>query len=194
MRSLNRLGAVIVTSVSIVACHEDAVTTPTSQSEVASLATSEAGKAFERRILMMDSCDSASFNAALGEGTCITAGQVTFAEFNEQFQRLGRVPQWRFSPAMVEVMLGDTYTAMNVGGESHTFTEVEEFGGGFVVPLNGGMPTVPECQGLAGSAFIPPGGTQSDTPEEAGTEKYQCCIHPWMRTTVRVRETGRTSH
>jgi plastocyanin len=189
MQSMHRLGAVILTSVAIIACHEDAVTTPTSQADLA-IATSEAGRAFERRILMMDACDSASFNAALGEGTCNTAGSVTFEEFNQQFARIGRVPEWRFSPTVLDVMVGDTYTAMNVGGESHTFTEVEEFGGGFVAALNGGQPTVPECQGLAGSAFIPPGGTQSDTPDEAGTEKYQCCIHPWMRTTVRVRANG----
>ena len=40
---------------------------------------------------------------------------------------------------------------------------------------------------MLASDRIPPGGTYSDEVEETGTELYQCCIHPWMRTTVTAR-------
>jgi hypothetical protein len=33
------------------------------------------------------------------------------------------------------------------------------------------------------------GETHTDEVEEAGTEPYQCCVHPWMRTTVPARGT-----
>ena len=81
--------------------------------------------------------------------------------------------------------------ATNVGGEVHTFTEVEEFGGGMVPSLNelsGLTDVAPECEAVAQSDFIPPGqSSEADETEEVGDEHYQCCIHPWMRTTVHVR-------
>jgi plastocyanin len=79
--------------------------------------------------------------------------------------------------------------AVNHGGETHTFTEVEEYGGGIVPMLNelSGMTTVaPEYQALQPGDFIPAGGSLGETEEEEGTEKYQCCIHPWMRGEVHV--------
>ena len=66
------------------------------------------------------------------------------------------------------------------------------FGGGIVPALNTLAHTpveAPECQALESYDFIAPGATyQSDTEEEQGDEKYQCCIHPWMRLTAHVRE------
>ncbi|MFL5581362.1 MAG: hypothetical protein ACJ8AO_13415, partial [Gemmatimonadaceae bacterium] len=85
---------------------------------------------------------------------------------------------------------GATILAVNRGGEVHTFTEVEEFGGGIVPILNqlsGNPVAAPECLALAAEDFVPAGGTYPVTEDEAGVEHYQCCIHPWMRTTVRVR-------
>jgi hypothetical protein len=40
---------------------------------------------------------------------------------------------------------GTTLSVVNQGGEPHTFTEVSQFGGGFIEPLNHGEATVPEC-------------------------------------------------
>jgi hypothetical protein len=34
---------------------------------------------------------------------------------------------------------------VNQGGEPHAFTEVSQFGGGFIEPLDHGEATVPEC-------------------------------------------------
>jgi hypothetical protein len=72
--------------------------------------------------------------------------------------------------------------AINNGGEVHTFTRVVDYGGGVVPFLNdlAGTPNVaPEC--VAEGTFVPPGGTDSDTPDKTGELKFQCCIHPWMR-------------
>ena len=84
--------------------------------------------------------------------------------------------------------------AANQGGEVHTFTEVEAFGGGIVADLNtrSGNPTpAPECLALEPDDFVPPGGSYSDEVEEEGVELYQCCIHPWMRTTIHAQGTAR---
>lgn len=142
------------------------------------------------RIEMHDACDPASFDAVLGEGTCTRSGGVKFDQFIALLTRNGTIGSWNFAPGHVEARVGQVLLAINRGGEAHTFTEVEEFGGGIVPVLNqltGNTTVAPECQALAPGDFIPPGGTDEDDVEEPGTEKYQCCIHPWMRTTVIAR-------
>ena len=72
----------------------------------------------------------------------------------------------------------------------HTFTRVAKFGGGIIPFLNdlAGTPNVvPECLDAGPSEFMLPGGIDSETLDQAGDIKYECCIHPWMRTTVHVR-------
>ncbi len=36
--------------------------------------------------------------------------------------------------------------------------------------------------------FLAPGASSREKEDEAGVEKYQCCIHPWMRAEVRIAE------
>jgi plastocyanin len=94
------------------------------------------------------------------------------------------------APGQVQIKLGDVLSAFNHGGETHTFTEVDEFGGGFVQAINnvGGFgPTIPECNPQA-VEMLAPGDSFHETTDETGVEKYQCCIHPWMRTEVRIVE------
>ena len=145
-----------------------------------------------RRIEILDACDPTSFNAAIGAGTCSRPGGMSFDTFIAQLTKKGSVGAWRFAPANnVTGREGQVLLAINRGGETHTFTEVEEFGGGIVPLLNqlSGNPEVsPECLALEPDDFIPPGGSDSDDKVESGTEKYQCCIHPWMRVTVTGRE------
>ena len=43
---------------------------------------------------------------------------------------------WRFAPSPVTMRVGQRLVATNHGGETHTFTEVEAFGGGIVPELN----------------------------------------------------------
>jgi plastocyanin len=142
-------------------------------------------------VSMKDACDPTTFDAALQDpSACLRDGGVTFQEFVAQLQKHQRAGAWHFAPPSLQVSEGATLTAVNRGGEVHTFTEVENFGGGMVPLLNdlSGNPTpAPECLALTPSDFVAPGGTFTVTESEAGVEHYQCCIHPWMRTTVRVR-------
>jgi plastocyanin len=143
----------------------------------------------QRAIRILDACDADSFNAALGAGTCVRNGGVLFDNFIELVRRHQSAGPWHFTPPQASLDVGDVLLAVNQGGETHTFTEVEEFGGGIVPLLNEltGLTTVaPECTQLQPADFIPAGGSSSETEEEEGVEKYQCCIHPWMRTEVRV--------
>ena len=142
-----------------------------------------------RRIEIRDQCDPHTFNAALGDGTCIRQGTITFNRFIEQVTANHFAPDWKFSPNAIDIHLGQSFGAVNRGGEVHTFTEVEEFGGGIVPLLNhlsGNEHVAPECQALQPENFLKPGDRFHDTPDEVGTEKYQCCIHPWMRATVNI--------
>lgn len=142
-------------------------------------------------VTMFDACDPETFNAALGAGSCIRSGGVRFDKFLEQLGLHHSIGGWHFAPPNVNMRVGQMLVARNRGGEVHTFTEVEEFGGGIVPVLNQltGLTTVaPECTTLTGGDFIAPGASTSEKEEEAGTEKYQCCIHPWMRAEVRITQ------
>ena len=158
---------------------------PSTSTEGPALAVDGGG----RRILMLDQCDPASFNAAIEPGTCINRkGGLTFDTFISLLVQHQAVPSWRFSPETIHVPSELTLPIVNAGGEVHTFTEVEEFGGGIVPALNGpsGNPVAaPECLSLTGSDFIAPGGQTTHTFEKGETDKYQCCIHPWMRAVTR---------
>jgi plastocyanin len=142
------------------------------------------------RVAMLDQCDSTSFNAALGAGSCKTKGSVTFSQFNAELSANKSVAAWRFSPSALSARVGQSIVVTNNGGEVHTFTEVENFGGGVVPSLNtasGNTTVAPECTHLVAEDFIQPGASHADSAETTvGTEHYQCCIHPWMRATVTV--------
>lgn len=142
-------------------------------------------------VTLFDACDPDTFNAALGAGSCTRSGGVRFDNFLEQLEQHGSIGAWHFAPPNVMMRVGQLLVARNRGGETHTFTEVEEFGGGIVPELNEltGLTTIaPECNQLVPSDFLAPGASSSEEEEEAGVEKYQCCIHPWMRAEVRITE------
>ena len=181
------LGFTTIAVAALAAC-ADRTTAPTAP---ASTAAARVSGAIDHQLSMMDACDPTTFDAALNDpNACLRNGGVTFQEFIAQLQKHQQAGAWHFAPPTLNVIEGATLTAINRGGEVHTFTEVEEFGGGIVPVLNqlSGNPTpAPECLALAPGDFVPPGGTFTVTEEEAGVEHYQCCIHPWMRTTVHVR-------
>ena len=176
-------------------------------------------------ITMRDACDPDSFNAALGPGHCVTVpglppgeghGSTLFTDFIGELTTYQNAGAWRFNPMLnatagtfklvrLDLTSGDQTTIKNLGGETHTFTRVEHFGGGFKAKLNGltGNPVpAPEC------AQVLPDGTLVQQPEsptnqfvEAGNTEagptagidlplgeslWQCCIHPWMRMVVVV--------
>jgi plastocyanin len=147
------------------------------------------------RVELRDDCDPASFNATLGAGTCQHASSsagVTLASFNAELQASGRVAAWQMAPSTMTVNEGDVIPIVNAGGETHTYTEVDQFGGGVVPALNaasGNTTVAPECASATevASSTVHSGQTMQHTFDAQGTEKYQCCIHPWMRQTVTVR-------
>jgi plastocyanin len=145
-----------------------------------------------RQVQMLDDCEPASFNATIGPGTCIKDGGTTFSEFIAQLLAQGRAPAWRFAPAQLKLDAGGTLAATNRGGEDHTFTEVTNFGGGCIAALNDllGLTPVPECAGFPGGAFgatlVRPGATVTTAPLPPGVHRFECLIHPWMRTTATV--------
>jgi plastocyanin len=145
-------------------------------------------------IRLRDDCDPATFNAGIGAGTCqhSSSAGVTLSAFNAELQSTGKVAAWQITPATLTVNEGDVLPVVNTGGETHTYTEVEEFGGGVVPALNqasGNPVEAPECANKAevDSSTVHSGQTMMHTFDDQGTVKYQCCIHPWMRQTVTVR-------
>jgi hypothetical protein len=89
-----------------------------------------------RQVQVLDDCDPATFNAAIGPGTCVKDGGTTFQEFIAQLLAQGRAPAWRFAPGQLRLDAGGRLQAHNRGGEDHTFTEVANFGGGCIQALN----------------------------------------------------------
>jgi len=174
-----------------------------------------------KTIRIWDACDPESFDAAVKPGTCIPGhhGQTKFEDFLGELDLDQIAGGWRFNPLLnttdgafklVQLQLepGDHISLQNVGGETHTFTKVAEYGGGFFDPLNGrtGNPTpAPECARVLADGSLAP-QPESDTNQfvEAATTEagplagtpvlplgvthWQCCIHPWMRINVAVRE------
>ena len=139
------------------------------------------------RIEILDACDPTSFDAVFGVGTCVRSGGRALSDFLAEVTAKQEAGAWRFASANIEARVGQTLLAINRGGEKHTFTEVKEFGGGnnpILNELSHNPNVAPEC---AASTTIAAGASQTDELDEEGTERYQCCIHPWMRTTVKIR-------
>ncbi len=161
----------------------------------------------EKGVMIRDDCDPTTFNAVVGPGTCVGSGKTTFDTFVASITNHQRDPLWRFTPEESDVPVGKTLSLQSRGGETHTFTKVAEFGGGFVGFLNGlsgnSVPR-PECaRVLAGGGLAPQppspvnifveageteaGPTAGGSILPAGHEvNFQCCIHPWMRVKIRV--------
>ena len=109
---------------------------------------------------------------------------MTFQLFIDTLTRLAFVGAWNFSPNTTHVRVGQSFVAVNRGGEVHTFTEVAQFGGGIVPDLNqlAHVPDVAaECADLEPDDFVAPGATYREAVQHSGTVRFQCCIHPWMK-------------
>lgn len=142
------------------------------------------------KIAMRDDCDPRD-PAWLPTGGCmLRRGDVTFAEFNAEMNSplaasvIGHLA-WTNDPSYLQVDTRRTVRVTNEGGRVHTFTEVAMFGGGRVpVPtLNKGLVTAPEC---LRAQNVPPGGSIEISGLSPGNHRFQCCIHPWMRTLIKV--------
>jgi hypothetical protein len=155
-----------------------------------SVASTSTAASAHRQVQVLDDCEPASFNAALGDpNACVKAGTTTFLDFIGQLIEMGEAPAWRFAPVRMNLAAGGSIDAYNRGGEFHTFTEVAAFGGGCVEPLNEilGLTPVPECANagvLFATTGIAPGGELETEDVSSGIHRFMCLIHPWMRTTV----------
>jgi len=148
------------------------------------------------QVVALDECDPKTFNAALGPGFCrnIALGySTTLSELFSEAQSGHQDPNWDFEPDTVHLKQGTTLSVVDQGGEPHTFTEVAEFGGGFIKQLNGpGEQTIPECAGGFGKVAVArsrmlQGSQLQVTGLAPGEHLFQCCIHPWMRVKVEVK-------
>ena len=162
-----------------------------------------------KSVRIFDDCDVSSFNAAVpappnGPPTCVGDGETTFPDFIAEVQRTRQAEEWRFKPDMLKVKSGRPVIVENRGGETHTFTLVKTFGGGFIAPLNaltGNTTLAPECaKENADGSLSPTGPGQRSLCVSAGsktafqtagllpgTYQFQCCIHPWMRIILTVK-------
>jgi hypothetical protein len=86
------------------------------------------------RIIAKDDCESVSCNLAIGAGTCVGGGGTTFGNFIAQLVDHKFAGAWHFSPKQLNIDTGSSLVVTNRGGETHTFTEVTQFGGGGIVP------------------------------------------------------------
>jgi hypothetical protein len=148
-------------------------------------------------IIGHDSCDPASFDAVLGEGACAKPGGLTFQALIAELSATQTVRSWRFNPLQVTTHAGEALLVQNVGGVEHTFTPVRQFGGGFIPDLNalsGNPVPAPECLNvpaldfvLSGEKSLISGAALASVADASGIAKVECCLHPWMRTEVRIK-------
>src|SRR5579862_4052665 len=156
---------------------------------------SDQGSPRVAQVVALDECDPATFNAALGPDFCknIALGaSTTFANLFAEAAAGTPDPNWDFEPDTLKIKEGTVVSVTDQGGEPHTFTEVANFGGGFVPPLNSGQATVPECAGGFGSVAVArtrllQGSTVQVVGLSKGVHHFECCIHPWMRMDVVVK-------
>ena len=156
------------------------------------------------RVRMHDDCDPATFNAVLGPGACVGDGETTVDQLFAELTATQTARAWNFDPSMLTIREGRPVLVENRGGETHTFTMVEHFGGGFVAPLiqlSGNPVPAEEC-----ATTLPNGDLAPKPPSKVnvfvtagakdafstahlmpGTYLFECCIHPWMRVVLTVR-------
>ena len=142
-----------------------------------------------QQIDVLDECDPVTF--AQVPGGCVGDGNVTLDELLEEVnpQDFGH-NAWRFTREATHITKDEVLKVKNLGGEVHSFTQVENFGPGIVPLLNGvfppgAKPAVPAEN--PDPTFLPPGGTRIVGPLASGGHMFQCLIHPWMHSTVEVR-------
>jgi len=149
----------------------------------------------DRVVKVRDACDPVTFNAALGAGACepgSRGSRVAFGDLLATAAETGAHPKWRFDRERVTLDEGDTLVARyDRGGEGHTFTEVAAYGPGCVPELNEVVgaegPPAADCS-LIPATLVAPGVPALEIDDLArGTHRFECLIHPWMRTTVTVR-------
>src|SRR4051794_23842366 len=159
----------------------------------------------QRSVELRDSCDVATFNAAIpappGQPpTCVPheRGSVLFDDFGAALNPVTHAGHdaWRINPDHTTIRVGDQLSVAVRGGEFHTFTEVNNPNprpgciDALNVPLGlGKVATTLDCTGLNGifaTTGVAPGGPSRLVTLPVGTHYFMCFIHPWMRSTIVV--------
>ncbi len=191
--------SVLLAVMTLSACADDPVRNDVREMEVgnsfdgAALRPGEA--AGHRHVALLDDCDprDPAWNAT--GGCALREGSVNNAEFNAfvvspfSTATVGH-PAWRNDPTYLKTRPRHSFRVTNEGGRAHTFTEVANYGGGRVPPLNVGMTPAPECllaPGMVDPTLVPPRGRLEVSGLAAGHHRFQCCLHPWMRTLIKVQ-------
>jgi plastocyanin len=159
------------------------------------LATPSEASRGGNEIRIHDDCQPASFNAALKDPkACVGDGKTTFNAFLAEVTDTQQAEDWNFDPSMLTIRNGRPVILDNRGGETHTFTMVGDFGGGFVQLLNdlSGHPVPrPECLAAPGAKNVFVTADKEVAFKTAGLApgkyKFQCCIHPWMQIVLTVK-------
>ena len=150
------------------------------------------------QVVALDECDPTTFNAAIGPDFCknvslaVLGYATTISDLFAEAAAGTPNKNWDFEPDRLNINKGTVVSVTDQGGEPHTFTEVKQFGGGFIPGLNSGQAPVPECApgfsdvSVAKTRLLQ-GSTSQITGLSKGTHHFQCCIHPWMRVTVNVK-------
>jgi plastocyanin len=153
--------------------------------------TASAREPHQRVLELRDACDQVSWEGEF-PGLCTkVAGSVSLPEFRAALAD-GGSGAWWIRQRDITLDAGDSIAATNVGGIVHTFTEVAAFGQGCITEWNQAVKeTVNNCDF---SQFDPVNGSlvlQGTTGEAkvlpVGVHRFQCLVHPWMRTVVTVR-------
>ena len=168
------------------------------------LATPSDASGGGQKIEMEDSCQPSSFNAVLPPGTCVGDGETPFGAFIAELTATQRAKDWKFDPSMLTIRRGRPVILENEGGETHSFTMVKAFGGGFVAPLNqlsGNPVPAEECATTMPDHSLvpkPPSAVNVFVAADKevafrtarlkpGKYMFECCIHPWMRVVLTVK-------
>jgi hypothetical protein len=97
--------------------------------------------AAHERVSIRDDCDPTDPGWAPTGGCTLEGGSVTLAEFNVLLSSplstatVGH-PAWRNDPSYLKIEPNEAVRVTNAGGRARTFTEVADFAGGRIPPLN----------------------------------------------------------
>lgn len=144
-------------------------------------------------VAVVDDCDASDPSWAASGGCALRGGAVNNAEFGALLTStlasavVGH-SAWRMEPSYLRAGSGMSILVRNIGGRTHTFTPVAQFGGGRVAPFNVGLTLAPECAPATPDPYLLPAGEQLHLDDLApGNHRFQCCFHPWMRAVIKVQ-------
>lgn len=149
--------------------------------------TAQAESPHARVVELRDACDKATWDVEF-PGLCTkSAGSVSLDEFRAKIPE-GGSGAWWIRQRHLTLDAGDSIAATDAGGIVHSFTEVDQFGLGCVPDWNKAVSeTVNNCDfGKFVATLVQPGATSTPEKLSVGVHKFQCLIHPWMRTIVTV--------